>query len=380
MAGLDPVRAAGRLDQATDVVADAAADMIAAARVGGSGVTDFRALADRVVQLGRSDPAAAGELSRQINARLSPADQHRFQENLTGALTDSGVARLPAPADGATAAAQRRELALDVTQMTLDIAGLFDPTPVSDGSNALISLFRGDLAGAALSAVSIIPVLGDAAKLGKLGKWAETVANAVDLARVDSTFMRMARPALEQLRSALDSIPASALDALPRQAREAIEGMRTKLDEAFSGFDATVRGNPIRLEGVDTVSVDYVKRDRTSYEALRREFDGGARADFARQIAADPNSRTALRNAGLTDADIARLETGRIPAGWQVHHKLPLDDGGTNAADNLVLIRNDPFHIAITNAQRSAVGDLAVGASRTVDWPVPRGIVYPPSP
>lgn len=42
-----------------------------------------------------------------------------------------------------------------------------------------------------------------------------------------------------------------------------------------------------------------------------------------------------------------------------MHEKLPLDEGGTSAQPN-------------------AVGDLAVGASRTVDWPVPRGIVYPP--
>jgi hypothetical protein len=57
----------------------------------------------------------------------------------------------------------------------------------------------------------------------------------------------------------------------------------------------------------------------------------------------------------------------------------PADGGGTNAFDNLVLIKNDPSHLAITNEQRRLVGDLAVGESRQVNFPIPRGSVYPPA-
>ncbi|HRN07737.1 MAG TPA: hypothetical protein PLM95_12960, partial [Ottowia sp.] len=71
------------------------------------------------------------------------------------------------------------DLALDLAQIGLDIAGIFDPTPISDGANTLISLGRGDWLGAGLSAVSMIPYVGDAAKLGKLGKYAQTVAKAI---------------------------------------------------------------------------------------------------------------------------------------------------------------------------------------------------------
>ena len=39
---------------------------------------------------------------------------------------------------------------------------------IADGINALISLGRGDVAGAALSAMSMVPVVGDA--IGKGGK------------------------------------------------------------------------------------------------------------------------------------------------------------------------------------------------------------------
>ena len=86
----------------------------------------------------------------------------------------------PPPVDDAARAGARQadaaELALDVTQIALDIVGLVDPTPISDGVNGLISLGRGDWLGAGISAVSMIPYVGDAAKLGKLGRYAENTA------------------------------------------------------------------------------------------------------------------------------------------------------------------------------------------------------------
>ena len=139
-----------------------------------------------------------------------------------------------------------------------------------------------------------------------------------------------------------------------------------------------MRGEAVVLRGVDAVPVNYVKRDRGEYGDLRRAFDGGVRADFARSLASDPTKADALHRAGLDDAAMERLRSGRLPQGWQVHHKLPLDDGGTNAFSNPVLIRNDPHHIAISNEQRRLVGDLSIGESRQVDFPIPRGFVYPP--
>jgi uncharacterized protein len=65
---------------------------------------------------------------------------------------------------------------------------------------------------------------------------------------------------------------------------------------------------------------------------------------------------------------------------WQVHHKLPLDDGGTNAMDNLVLIKNDPYHLTITNAQAELTRGMTAGETRTLDFPIVPGVVYPPAP
>ena len=138
----------------------------------------------------------------------------------------------PPPVDDAARAGARQadaaELALDVTQMALDIVGLVDPTPISDGANGLISLARGDWLGAGISAVSMIPYVGDAAKLGKLGRYAETMANAVDLAKANPAIAKQLGPAMEKLREAFGHIP---LDKLPQPMREALAPIKSKLDD-----------------------------------------------------------------------------------------------------------------------------------------------------
>ncbi len=63
-----------------------------------------------------------------------------------------------------------------------------------------------------------------------------------------------------------------------------------------------------------------------------------------------------------------------------MRHDLTLNDGGTNAADDLLLIENEPAHKVITTAQQRLTGDLRPGQTRVVDFPVPDGFVYPPRP
>ena len=66
------------------------------------------------------------------------------------------------------------------------------------GANTLISLLRWDLVGAGLSAISIIPYVGDLAKVGKLGKWAQTVESAID--RMNEAHLApFIRPILENI-------------------------------------------------------------------------------------------------------------------------------------------------------------------------------------
>ena len=56
-----------------------------------------------------------------------------------------------------------RELALDLVQLSLDLAGIVDPTPISDGSGALLALARGLWLDSAISGVSMVPYVGDLA-------------------------------------------------------------------------------------------------------------------------------------------------------------------------------------------------------------------------
>jgi hypothetical protein len=147
---------------------------------------------------------------------------------------------------------------------------------------------------------------------------------------------------------------------------------------APSSFKGKLRGKDVELPGVTTKSVTYTRRPRTELTKLRNEFNSTERKAFAKGIATDTDKIMALKKAGLSDVDIAKLAKGEIPAGFQVHHKLPLDDGGNNASSNLILIKNDPHHLVITNAQNALTKGMAVGDSKVVDWPIPSGFVYPP--
>lgn len=113
-------------------------------------------------------------------------------------------------------AAELRALALDVTQICFDLVGLVDPTPISDGASALISLGRGDWLGAFLSGVSMVPYVGDLAKAGKFPKYLKTVERAINLARESETAARLLRPAMNKLDEALSLLPQNIPNDLER--------------------------------------------------------------------------------------------------------------------------------------------------------------------
>lgn len=78
---------------------------------------------------------------------------------------------------------------LDGIQTSLDVAGIADPTGIVDGINALIYAGRGQLGNAAISALAIIPYVGDIGKAGRLGaktlqltSKARTAENGLELA------------------------------------------------------------------------------------------------------------------------------------------------------------------------------------------------------
>lgn len=146
---------------------------------------------------------------------------------------------------------------------------------------------------------------------------------------------------------------------------------------ASNDFVGTLKGEKVVLKDVKTQTIVYNKRATEETAKLRKDFNS-VRKQYLKDLANDSGKVQQLRKAGLSEADIALMKNGNVPKGWQVHHKLPLDDGGTNSFDNLVLIKNDPYHKVITNAQIGGTRGLKPGESKTMDWPIPDGFVYPP--
>ena len=140
-------------------------------------------------------------------------------------------------------------------------------------------------------------------------------------------------------------------------------------------FTWKLKGEKQIITNVDVIEVEYVKRPREIFRKLRQEFDSNARSTFLRKLAMDIES---LGKASLLDDDIiTNLNRGLVPEGYQVHHKLPLDDGGTNDFDNLVLIKNEPYHKVVTNYQNHVARGMKVGESKVINWPIIRGNIYP---
>ena len=112
----------------------------------------------------------------------------------------------------AKVAKAKQDLALEIAQIAADTAGIVDPTPISDGVSAAISVARGDWWGAALSVVSMVPYAGDA------------IAKPIKAVRASKAVARLKR-ALEAAVSARRQIEAAAV-AARRKAASAIQRAR----------------------------------------------------------------------------------------------------------------------------------------------------------
>ena len=143
---------------------------------------------------------------------------------------------------------EQRDLVMDLTQVGLSVVGIFDPTGIADGADAVISLGRGDYWGAGISALGIIPYLGDLAKIGKLPKLVKIIEKVVEMAKTDARFGKVVKPLLEGLKGALDKIP---LDKLPNSLKKAVEAIKTKIDDFFKVAKVAlpkITFNPVQLQ------------------------------------------------------------------------------------------------------------------------------------
>ncbi len=146
-----------------------------------------------------------------------------------------------------------------------------------------------------------------------------------------------------------------------------------------SGYVGKLRGEEYELPGVRTENMLYTKRAPAEAKLLRNEFDSKVRGSYLKHLSDGPERVSTLKRTGFDDAEIGRMQAGKPPNDeWQVHHIKPLDDGGTNSFENLVLIKNEPYHKVLTNVQRALTGKMTPGESKMVDWPMIDGDIYPP--
>ena len=85
-------------------------------------------------------------------------------------------------------------------------------------------------------------------------------------------------------------------------------------------------------------------RTRPAYEvaALRSEF-GGLKPSFLRDFAESPEAAARMADGEFTSSQISDMARGKLPADYEIHHKLPIFRGGDNSFSNFDLMTKS-FH------------------------------------
>jgi hypothetical protein len=68
----------------------------------------------------------------------------------------------------------------EILSATLDIVGIVDPTGIADGANAVLQAKNGDYLNAGISALGVVPFIGDIAKAGKVKNDIKIIDRAID--------------------------------------------------------------------------------------------------------------------------------------------------------------------------------------------------------
>ena len=308
---------------------DDAAALTAQACAGGT--FDAAALATRLTTLAQGDPQRAGTQQAQVEARLTAVERGELARAL-----DAGNDNGPAPgaaAPAGVAGPDPVQLGLDLGQMALDITGIVDPTPISDGTNAVVSVGRsigsaisgdwggagGHLGNAGISALGIAVGVGDLAKLGKVGKWAQTVSDSVAAIAHNPALRGTLAPALEKVRDAINAIPDGALARLPAGARDSITATRRQLDDFFAGGTQASARAAVHGAKIGANSAEWTLNaagEPTRVTATLRELQPAGTPRGKAEL----DAQDAVRGRGKADDD----------AGHVIGHRFLGDQGARN--------------------------------------------------
>ncbi|GHT59713.1 hypothetical protein AGMMS50239_07000 [Bacteroidia bacterium] len=163
-------------------------------------------------------------------------------------------------------------------------------------------------------------------------------------------------------------------EVLSESLKKTMAKLARKPVTADTAITLLLRGEKIVLNNIIKKPFKYVKRNADEVADLRKAFNNKERKKFLQELS---KNEQLLKSKGFSDSDIKAMQRGLVPDDYQVHHKFPLDDNGTNNFDNLVLIKNDPYHQALTNYQNSVTKGMKAGDSKTIEWYTMNGSIYP---
>lgn len=107
----------------------------------------------------------------------------------------------------------------ELAQAAVDAAGIVDPTPASDAIGMAMSIASGDWVGAGLSAISMVPYVGDA--LGKTAKGARLLKRLKELAAAIARVTKRSDQFADPLRRRIEA--ARRARAARREAIESVK-------------------------------------------------------------------------------------------------------------------------------------------------------------
>lgn len=295
-----------------------------------------------------------------------------------------------------------KELLLDIGQISLDLIGIFEPTPFADGTNVVISILRGNLLDAGLSAVSIIPYIGDLAKAGRLGSWAATVETIVSryggqsAEYIASTPLgRVALPTLERINSQIDRVQNAAGGAIWRslgeETQQTLLDLKQKIDNILPSGNGTLPSRPSRVASntdnlenagwgdariarelsIRSTQIDIVDNVDNWVREHNSTVDAYFRQLYTRNgVYNEGAANNAKGNYGEMKADLLMTEThGYIPVVADAHRLTSLDqDWGKQGIDGIYQRTDGSYVVTEVKSNDNGTSTTSRGQQLSDPW------------
>ena len=81
----------------------------------------------------------------------------------------------------------------------------------------------------------------------------------------------------------------------------------------------------------------YATKTTKQVAMMRKRFNRSGRKKFLKRLG---KNETLLKDRGFSDEEIKIIQSGQVPTGYEVHHKIPLFRGGNNSYSNLDLMKS----------------------------------------